>query len=174
MSEQATAAFEVGDVGHVPVVGDQAPRTDNLLPGASDAPVTAVDSRAEEDGSVPDPELHDTTIESAISAGRPVMIVVSTPVYCVSRFCGPITDTVQDLAVEFGDDMAFVHLEVWRDFENNAINKAAAEWIWPDQTGDPGEPWVFVVDGSGKIAARWDNVVTDQNLDDAVQDVLGG
>ena len=170
--QQATAAFEVGDEQHVPVVGDPAPRTVNLLPGDADAPVTAVDSRAEDDGSVPDPELHQVTIDEAIGAGTPVMVVVSTPVFCVSRFCGPITDTVQELAQRTGDDMAFVHLEVWRDFENNAINRAAAEWIWPDQTGDPGEPWVFVVDATGTVVQRWDNVVTERDLETAVRTVL--
>ena len=171
--ERATAAFQVGDDTHVPVVGEPAPRTENLLPGDPDAPPTAVDSRADDDGSVPDPELHGETVAAAIAAGRPVMVVVSTPVYCVSRFCGPITDTVQQLAAENSDEnMAFVHIEVWRDFETETINKAAAEWIWPDQAGDPAEPWVFLVDGEGTIVERWDNVATEASLRDAVADVL--
>lgn len=60
--------------------------------------------------------------------------------YCVSRFCGPITDTVQELAQEYGDRMDFVHLEVLKDFEANTLNKAAVEWIWPDRQGHPAEP----------------------------------
>lgn len=170
--EQATAAFEVGDRAHVPVPGDPAPRTQNLVPGAPDAPPTAVDSRADEDGTVPDPELHGETVAAAIQSGRPVMVVVSTPVYCVSRFCGPITDTVQQLATEHGGDMSFVHIEVWKDFEAETINKAAAEWIWPDQAGDPAEPWVFLVGADGNIVERWDNVATESSLRDAVADVL--
>ena len=170
--ERATAAFEVGDEAHVPVSGDRAPRTENLLPGDPAAPPTAVDSRADDDGTVPDPELHDATVASAIESGRPVMVVVSTPVYCVSRFCGPITDTVQQLAAEQGDDMAFVHIEVWKDFEAETINKAAAEWIWPDRAGDPAEPWVFLVDADGIIVERWDNVATEASLRGAVADVL--
>ncbi len=168
----ATAAFEVGDTAHVPVVGDLAPRTENLLPGDPDAPPDAVDSRADDSGAVPDAPLHEETIAAAIDAGRPVMVVVSTPVYCVSRFCGPITDTVHELAESHGIAMDFVHLEVWRDFENNTINKAAAEWIWPDQTGDPAEPWVFLVDATGTIVQRWDNVATEAELADAIDDVL--
>ena len=170
--QRATAAFEVGAAAHVPVVGDPAPRTQNLLPGDTGAPPDAVDSRAEDDGSVPDPELHRETVAAAIESGRPVMVVVSTPVFCVSRFCGPITDTVQQLAVERGDDMAFVHIEVWRDFEEETINKTAAEWIWPDRAGEPAEPWVFLVDRDGMIAERWDNVATEKSLEDAVAEVL--
>lgn len=171
-TRSTTAAFEVGDTAHVPVVGDPAPRTENLLPGDPDAPPDAVDSRSDDAGTVPDPELHEETIANALDAGRPVMVVVSTPVYCVSRFCGPITDTVQALARTHGNRMDFVHLEVWRDFENNTINKAAAEWIWPDRTGDPAEPWVFLVDATGTIVQRWDNVATEADLADAVDQVL--
>ncbi len=172
--EQLTAAFEVGDESHVPVAGDPAPRTENLLPGDPDAPPTAIDSRAEDDGSVPDPELHSETVASAIEAGRPLMVVVSTPVYCVSRFCGPITDTVQQLAADHGEDMAFVHIEVYRDYEANTVNKAATEWIWPDRVGEPAEPWVFLVDANGTVVERWDNVATEKGLTEAVQNVLEG
>lgn len=68
-------------------------------------------------------------LADATAAERPVMVVVSTPVFCVSRFCGPITDAVQKLARRYGDRMDFVHLEVWRDFEAQELNEAAAEWI---------------------------------------------
>lgn len=168
----ATAAFEVGDTPHVPLPGDPAPRTDNLLPGAPDAPPTAIDSRAQGDGSVPDAELHATTIVDVLDAGRPLMVVISTPVYCVSRFCGPITDTVADLAITHGDRMDFVHLEVWKDYENTTMNEAAADWIWPDRVGDPSEPWVFLVDASGTIVERWDNVATVPDLNNAVDQLL--
>ena len=170
----ATAAFEVGDQSHVPVPGDAAPRTQNLLPGDPDAPPDAIDSRAQDDGSVPDPELHEETVAAAIEAGRPVMVVVSTPVYCVSRFCGPITDTVQQLAREYGEQMDFVHLEVYRDFEANTLNKAAVEWIWPDRRGEPAEPWVFLVDSTGTVVERWDNVASERSLTGAVQAVVEG
>ncbi len=174
IQHSATAAFNVREESLVPVPGDPAPRTQNLLPGDPDAPPDAVDSRAEEDGTVPDPELHEETVAAAIAAGRPVMVVVSTPVYCVSRFCGPITDTVQALAQEYGDRMDFVHLEVFKDFEANTLNKAAVEWIWPDRQGEPAEPWVFLVDASGTVIERWDNVASERNLTEAVQAVVEG
>ena len=171
-TERATAAFEVEDRTHVVDVGEPAPRTQNLLPGDADAPPTAVDSRADPDGTVPDPELHSTTVADAIAAGRPVMVVVSTPVFCISRFCGPITDSVQELARRHGDRMDFVHIEVWRDFEANELNDAAAEWIWPDRQGDPAEPWVFLVGADGTIVERWDNVATEDDMARAVEDLL--
>ncbi|MGH8986415.1 MAG: hypothetical protein ACRDY6_21450, partial [Acidimicrobiia bacterium] len=135
-----------------------------------------LDSRARDDGFVPDPELHATTVADALAAGRPVMVVVSTPVYCVSRFCGPITDAVQQLAIEYGDRIAFVHLEVSSNFENQVVNDAAAEWITPRGGNDRDlrEPWVFVVGADGIVRQRFDNVASDRELRAAADRLAGG
>ncbi|HEY9555181.1 MAG TPA: hypothetical protein VIR58_00520 [Acidimicrobiales bacterium] len=168
----ASAAFEVAPEHRIVTAGASAPRTANLLPGDPEAPVKAVDSRAEEDGSVPDPELHQLTVADAVATGRPTMVVVSTPVFCVSRFCGPITDSVQELAATYGDRANFVHIEVWRDFEQNKLNRGAAEWIYPDEEANPSEPWVFLIDGEGTIAQRWDNVANAGDLEHALEGLL--
>ena len=102
------------------------------------------------------------------------MVVVSTPVFCVSRFCGPITDAVQELAQRYGDDVDFVHLEVWQDFETQTVNDAAAEWIWPDQRGDAAEPWVFLVGADGIILRRWDNVATEASMNAVLEQLTVG
>lgn len=122
----------------------------------------SIDSRATSTGQVPDPVLHDTTVADAVAAGRPTVVVISTPVYCVSRFCGPITETVEALAERYGDRAEFIHLEVWKDFDTQTINDAA-EWILTDDGGN--EPWTFLVDPDGTIAARWDNVVDVADLE---------
>lgn len=167
-----TAAFEVAPENRIVTAGKAAPRTQNLLPGDPSAPVKAIDSRAEEDGSVPDPELHQSTVADAIATGRPTMVVISTPVFCVSRFCGPITDTIEELATTYSDRANFVHIEVWRDFEQNVLNRGAAEWIYPDDSVDAAEPWVFLVDGNGTVIRRWDNVANADDLDQALADSL--
>lgn len=168
---ETQAAFEVHPEGQIVDVGDRAPRTRNLLPGDPDAPVDAIDSRAEPDGTVPDPELHQLTVAEAVDSGLPTMVVVSTPVYCVSRFCGPITDSVQQLAGEYRGRANFVHIEVWRDFDDNVVNRGAAEWIYPNPNVEPAEPWVFLIDQDGQITARWDNVTNPTLLSNALDAV---
>lgn len=169
---EAAATFEVFESPRNPFPGEAAPRTDNRMPGDPSVDPKAIDSRAAPDGSIPDPELHALTVADAIDLKRPTMIVVSTPVYCISRFCGPITDTVQSLANEFGDQMSFIHIEVWNDFEGHALNREAAEWIYQDGE-DAKEPWVFLIGADGKVLRRWGNVVTDTELTEAVASVLG-
>ncbi|MBA2280043.1 MAG: hypothetical protein H0W25_02270 [Acidimicrobiia bacterium] len=154
----------------MPAIRDPAPRTTNALPGDPATPSVVIDLRAQGDELIPDPELHATTIAAALDQHRPVTVVISTPTYCTSRFCGPVTDTVSGLAGRYADRMDFVHLEVWGDFENQQVNPAAAGWI---ERGDGGnEPWVFVVDADGIISHRFDNVANQAALDAAIEELL--
>lgn len=163
----ASSTFEVAAKNKVAAVGEDAPRSENLTLASTDAPKKAIDSRADDAGQVPDPELHKATIAQSIAAGRPVLVAISTPVYCVSRFCGPITDMVAGLAAKYSDRADFAHIEVWREFENKVINKAAAEWIFKGD--DITEPWVFLVGSDGKILKRWDNVATLGEIEPVLQ-----
>jgi hypothetical protein len=160
---KGTGAFGVNERHFVPAPGEEAPRTENLTVTSPDTPKAAIDSRAGTDGEVPDPGLHDTTIAAAIAAKRPTVVVMATPVYCTSRFCGPITDMVQQLSETYGDRASFVHVEVWHDFEKQVLNKAAAEWIY--RNNEMNEPWVFVIDADGRVVARYDNVATQAELE---------
>ena len=171
---QASAAFEVVAESQLPFPGQPAPRTENPTAGAEGVDPEAIDSRAKDGAPVPDPELHDTSVAAALAEGKPVVVVVSTPVYCVSQFCGPITDTVGRLAKTYGDKVEFVHLEVWQDFEKKLVNPAAQEWISPrNKVGDTKEPWVFLVGGDGIVKQRFDNVVGDAALEQAVKELAG-
>jgi hypothetical protein len=158
----ATSAFEVVAEPAYPAPGERAPRTRNLTLH-SPAPPEAVDSRAGVEEKVPDPELHRTTIAEAIERGRPALVVFSTPVYCISQFCGPITEMIAEVAADHRGVAEFIHVEVWRNFEKRTINRAAAEWLL--RGGDLTEPWVFLIGADGRILARWDNVVTREELE---------
>ena len=154
----ATAAFSVLPEHRVPAPGERAIPSDNLTVDSKNAPSSAVDSGARGGKKIPDSELHEATVAQAMRRGRPALVVFSTPVYCVSRFCGPITDMVQELARDYSDRAEFIHVEIWRNFEKGVINEAAANWLLRDD--DLREPWVFLIGSEGRIAARWDNVAT--------------
>jgi hypothetical protein len=84
-------------------------------------------------------------------------------VYCVSRFCGPVTDMIEELARDYGDRAEFIHVEIWRDFQGQVVNRSAADWLLRDN--DLLEPWVYLIGADGRIAARWDNVATRQEIE---------
>ena len=157
-----SGAFQVLPEPQVPFPGDRAIPVENLTVG-SDAPLEAIDSRATVGDEIPDPELHDTTIADTIRDGRPALVVFSTPVFCVSRFCGPVTELIEELAHEHEGVAEFIHVEIWRDFQRKVVNEAAAEWLLHDDNLQ--EPWVFLIGDDGRILARWDNVATAQEIE---------
>jgi hypothetical protein len=117
-------------------------------------PAAAIDSRATSDGgTIPDPELHTWTIAEAIAKHVPAVVIFSTPVFCVSRFCGPVTDEVEQLAKRFSDRAVFIHVEIWRDYQKQVINQAAADWLY--RNNDLTEPWLYEIGADGKIVDRW-------------------
>lgn len=159
-------AFAVNEAHAVPAPGDQALATETLTLTTPDVPRPAIDSRAGS-GEIPDPDLHRTTIAASLAAERPIVAVFATPVYCTSRFCGPVTDLVDELAHDYGDRADFVHVEIWRDFQNRVVNKSAADWVLRDEQLN--EPWIFVIGADGRITARFDNVATRQELEPLLQ-----
>lgn len=149
------ASAEVVDVGDpAPLVANatlEDVRAGRVAPSALDSRLMGRDD--------PDPAalLHATTVADALAAGRPVVVVIATPVYCQSRVCGPLTETMVDVAARYADRASVVHLEVWEDFDEQRLNDAAAAWIRTERGGN--EPWVFLVGADGDVVARWDNVL---------------
>ena len=165
--QQVNTAFKVLPKHTVPAVGDAAPASQNLTVSTPGAAPEAIDSRASAKTPVPDAELHQTTVAQALAEKRPVLLVISTPTYCVSQFCGPVTDVVQALAKDYATKARFIHIEVWKDYKAQQLNDAAKEWIARGE--DINEPWVFLIGSDGKIAARFDNIVTRGELETQLQ-----
>ncbi|MGH2539674.1 MAG: TlpA family protein disulfide reductase [Actinomycetota bacterium] len=146
------AAFTVYPKHRIPAPGDEALATKNLTLD-SKAPAVAIDSRAQDGAKVPDPELHQTTIAAAAREGRPALVQFATPVYCLSRFCGPTVEAQEELASEYRGVAEFIHVEIWRDYEESVVNQAAADWLLRGQ--DLTEPWLYLIGSDGIIVDRW-------------------
>src|SRR5215212_3282779 len=148
-----TDAFTVAEKPALPAPGQKALPTQNLTIASKGVSPQSIDSRAQDGAKVPDPELHQTTIADAISAGRAVLALFATPVYCQSQFCGPTTDALVQLAKTGPKNADYIHVEIWNDYQENAINKAAAEWLY--RNNDLTEPWLFLIGPDGTIVDRW-------------------
>lgn len=167
---QGRADFEVLAEPGVPGVGQRAPRSDNPVIG-DPAPASTLDSRARSVAQIPDRRLHERSIADGIAARRPVIAVFSTPVYCTSRFCGPVTDMVQAMERDYRGRATFVHVEIWEDFASSTATETAIEWLLQGDTLN--EPWLFLIDDQGRIAARWDNIFVRPEVEDELDQLLG-
>ena len=148
-----SADFAVATKPALPAPGQLALKTANLTLSSKGVPQSAIDSRALDGAPIPDPDLHRWTIADALAQHRPILVVFSTPTYCVSRFCGPSTDGVEQLATRYAKKAVFIHVEIWRDFNKHQINKGAADWLY--RNGNLTEPWLFLIGARGRILDRW-------------------
>lgn len=164
----AATTFQVNTQHSAVQVGAKAPVPKNATIAApGKLPAEAIDSRADTLADIPDPRLHQLVVRDSVAAKRPVVIAVTTPVYCRSKFCGPITEMVDQVAKELKAQADFIHLEVWANFDNQQLNAAAAQYV-ALVPNEGTEPWVFVVGTDGRIAARFDNVTTEKDLRAAI------
>lgn len=163
---QSSVAFTVYETDRIPAPGDPAPKSDNLTK-ADVANIHEIDS-----GDPPN-DMHDVKIKDAIAAGRPMVIVFSTPAFCVSLFCGPVTNEVEELQDDYRDDVDFIHIEIWSDFQKQQLNPTAREWLVRED-GGLSEPFVYVVGKDGVIFDRWEGPVARNIVEDAVKAVAAG
>jgi hypothetical protein len=146
-------SFGVSDKPVLPAPGDTAFHTENLTMADAKTEPQAVDSRAQDGAKVPDPELHQETIASALDAQQTILALFATPVYCESQFCGPSTDALEQLSKQGPPDAAYIHVEIYANHDKLQINRAAAQWLL--RNDDLTEPWLFLIGRDGRILDRW-------------------
>ena len=160
----ASAAFEVRKSPVTLGVGDGAPASRN--PTVRDVE----DLREISTHPAPVPGLYQLTIAEALAQRKPLVVAFSTPAFCVSRACGPVTDIVASLYETYGDRINFIHVEPWvietaRGEGRLVLTDTAREWRLTS------EPWVFVVDKEGRVASRFEGFLGEDELVEALEAV---
>ena len=164
---KATARVRVKDTSATPALGTTAPRSvSKTLADVDGFEQLTTDFE-------PDADLYAMTIEDALDAGKPLLVVFSTPAYCQTATCGPQLAVIKELKAEYASRMNFIHIEVYDnpheiegDLSNAVISPTAEEW------GLPSEPWTFVVDGKGIIRAKFEAFTTRDELEAAIAHTL--
>jgi hypothetical protein len=144
----------------IPGVGDKAPKvhTDTLETAKGD--VSKIDTR------VPPSDMHAVDFADVVGK-KPVALLFSTPQLCQSQVCGPVTDMELQMKSKYGDQMDFIHQEVYVD---NDINKGLRPPL--QEFNLRTEPWLFVVDAKGTITARLEGSIGVQQFENAVKSGL--
>jgi hypothetical protein len=116
----------------------------------------------------PDKSLLRYSVAGSLRAKAPFVVTFSTPKFCSSRTCGPVVDVVEEVARRFeGRGVRFIHAEV---YEDNDPAKPYNSWM--QEWGLETEPWTFLVGRNGRIAERFEGVVSVNELEQAVRDKL--
>lgn len=139
--------LQVNTISIVPAVGQPALASESKVIGPG---IEVADLTTDQD---PDLDFYAMTVAEAVRSGRPSVIVFATPLLCRTAVCGPVLDEMKSLASAH-DGVNFVHVEIYEPVDLDEVElipvPAVVEWQLPS------EPWIFVVDGEGLVAASFE------------------
>jgi hypothetical protein len=156
----ALTQVTVDDDSRVPGPGDRAIRVHTPTVTSSGGNVEAIETR------IPPDTMHGVDLADALDRHRPIVLLFATPALCQSRICGPVVDVAEQVKQTYGDQVAFIHQEIYND---NDINKGSRPQVEAYKL--PSEPWLFVIDRQGKVSTVIEGAFGVDELDEAVQQV---
>jgi len=132
-------SVSVGGFKSVPRVGQPAPRIHTPTAADSGGDLSQITTRI--------PPDTQNKVDYADALGRePIVLLFATPQFCQSRVCGPVVDVAEQVKEEYGDEAAFIHMEIYND---NDPEKGVRPQVRAFRL--PGEPWLFAIDRNGVI-----------------------
>ncbi len=173
-SEVLSFGFDVQETGFARRIGDTAPpvRTPTLADVGSDVRQLSTDP-------VPVERFYETSVDDALAAGRPFVLVFATPLFCTSATCGPLLEQTK-VAAAAHPDLTVINVEPyqmeWKDERLQPIlgGQGQLQPIEAVETyGILSEPWIYVVDADGTITAVFEGAVAADELEAAFAAVEG-
>ena len=167
----ADATTLVKEASATPAIGSVAPVIATKT-GATPEELALITSDAN-----PIPEMYAVSFDDALGTGDPVVISFSTPAWCTSQTCGPQVTTVDQVRQNHIGEAAFIHVEL---FDNPDVMRESGDPLLGVETPAvepwnlPSEPWTFIIDGNGLIAAKFEAYTTADELEEALAAVLAG
>jgi hypothetical protein len=156
----SSMALNIGAPNGPPDVGDRAIRVHTLTPPDVGGDLRKLSTR------VPPPAEMLGTDFADVLGKKPVVLLFATPALCSSRTCGPVVDIAEQVRAQSGKGVTFIQQEIYKDNDpGKPVRDQVAAWRLPT------EPWAFVIDRAGKIAARFEGVFSVGELARAVAKV---
>jgi hypothetical protein len=123
----------------------------------------------------PIPEMYAVSFDDALKTGDPVVISFSTPAWCTSQTCGPQVTTIDQVRQNHVGEAVFIHVEL---FDNPDVMRESGDPLLGVQAPAvepwnlPSEPWTFIIDSDGLVAAKFEAYTTADELEEALSAVL--
>ncbi len=152
---------EVGRFSRVPKVGQKAPLIHTPTPDDVGGDLSKITTR------IP-PDTQNKVDYADVLGKEPIVLLFATPQFCVSRVCGPVVDVAEQLKQLYGDEVAFIHMEIYKD---NDPNKPVRPQVQAFHL--PTEPWLFAIGRNGKIEDEIDGAFGVEELTRVVKGLTG-
>jgi hypothetical protein len=145
------------DPATVPI-GEPAPLVASAT--VSDTPI--------EDLTTDDPvqeSLYELSLDDALQNGKKTVAIFATPAFCTSAACGPMMAQAKEISSSY-PEVNWIHVEVYSGFNEPGF-APDVDHLVPAvvEFGLPSEPWIFVMDENGVVAARLEGVLDDGELE---------
>ncbi len=158
---QAQFTIEVKAEALSPDIGDAVPASQNRTLA------TEPDIEKLTSDSSPNLAFYQMTVADALVNKLPSVIIFSTPAFCQTAICGPVLNSFEEVFESLGDKANFIHLEIYKEFNPELIlADEVTEWKLSS------EPWTFVLDDQGRVAARLGGPVSPHELTAVLEPLL--
>ena len=157
---EPTMPLPVGRRGGPPDVGDPAIKMKTLTAADVGGNLAKLSTRVPPAADMLQDDFAD------VVGHKPVVLLFATPALCQSRTCGPVVDIAEQVRAQNGKGVTFIQQEIYQDNDpGKPVRPQVARWRLPS------EPWAFVIDRTGRIAARFEGVFSVGELARAVEQV---
>jgi hypothetical protein len=164
--------FSVATASSAPALGIRPPASRNKTSADFSDPDDPDELAAITSAEVPDPDLYRMTVAEALDSGLPSIVSFATPAFCQTATCGPQVEVISAVKVRHSGQANFIHIEVYEspdkltDLSRARLVPQMAEW------GLLTEPYTFVLDAEGRVAAKFEGFVNEDELAEALAAVL--
>jgi hypothetical protein len=164
--------FDVHTTSPVVRVGDKAPsiKTPTLADVGNDPAKISTDA-------TPDPKLYQTSVDQALAAHKPFLLIFATPKFCTSGQCGPTLERVKPFLAKY-PTVTFINVEPYKLKLVDGVLNADTDANGQLQTTPASDAWhlvsepnVYVVNKDGIVTANFELIFSDAELTAALDAV---
>ena len=165
--DDVTTTVQVKEESSTPAIGSSAPPSVNK----TGRDVETLDHLTT--SPTPDVDLYGMTIRDALSSGIPLVVSFATPAFCQTATCGPQVEVLSKVKDRYRGRANFIHVEVFdnpHEIEGDLSRAHPVPSV--EEWGLPTEPWTFIVDGDGTVAAKFEAFATAEEIEEGLAGVL--
>jgi hypothetical protein len=151
----------VGGFEDLPRVGQKAPSIHTPTASSAGGDLSKVTTR------IP-PDTQNKVDYADVLGVEPIILLFATPQFCQSRVCGPVVDVAEQVKEQYGEDAAFIHMEIYKDNDPSKDVRPQVEAFHL-----PSEPWLFAIDRRGVIRAEVEGAFGVNRLTRVVKEAIG-
>lgn len=104
--------------------------------------------------------FHEVSADQLLQQNKPFILLVATPAFCSTAYCGPVLDTLIEVSTDY-PGLDVIHCEVYansKEVDGNYADPAIKLAPAVEAMGLTYEPALFLVDPKGIVVDRIDNV----------------